>query len=278
MHYPDYMEIFDDIEEDVKDVRDRMIQLVPYQLLNRFLAMDFDKMPAMHCTFAQLGPLIQKLTLKDNGPTMHKFNSRVGKVAGRLLIEYCKNGTIRDKDLTMEFNRYGDNGSREKVVELAKFLKNLKTLDCYKVGEKWDNFSVRQITQYCPKLERLIVVVDYIGSEDFNINRVIPQHASLKRIKVHLQLYNHSGVRSIMSKLGKAMKEKTPNLASIEMEIKIDAYSEGWDLLQEDEFLSRFNENSDVYRHFREMDKLKRCIFSYSYLYEGVGTLEVKLK
>lgn len=284
MHYPDYcdddlMFIFNNVpEEDAEDVRDRLSELAPFLLLNRFLAMDFKKMPDVHRTFAHLGPLIRKLTLRDHGPSRGvKFNSRVGSEAGALIVEYCRNGTFQhNKDVTVGFSQY-DN-ERAKIFVLAKYLTNLKTLDCYKVRDKWGSFAVQQITQHCPKLERLVVVANYIDCEDFNIGRIIPHHSTLKKIKINLQSYNHSGIEAIMSKLGWVIKERIPNLTAIEMEIEIDAYNEGWDLEQEEEFLSGFNENAAMYCHFKELKTLKRCVFSYSLLYEGVATLEVKLK
>lgn len=278
MHHPDYMdeELFFGraIVEDDEDVRDRMLELAPFMLLNRFMAMDFETMPEMHRTFAHIGPLIKKLTLRDHGPSMHQFNSRVGKVAGRLIMDYCRNGTFQNKDLVVGFNR-SKNG-REKVFELAKFLTNLKTLDCYKVRDTW-NFFIQKITQYCPALERLTVVADFISCEDFDVGLIIPHHTTLQRIKINLQAYNHSGIATIMSGLGKMMKERTPNLVAIDFEIEIDAYCEEWTYEQEVKFLSRFDENAVMYSHFKQMDKLKRCVFSYTYLYEGVATLEVKL-
>lgn len=64
MHPFDYMEIGDDMEEDVEDVRERLEDLAPYLLLNRSLAMDSDKMPDMHKTFAHLSPLVKKIDTK----------------------------------------------------------------------------------------------------------------------------------------------------------------------------------------------------------------------
>lgn len=283
MHYSDYMDLediglMDAEEEDVEDVRERLFELAPHLLLNRFLAMDFNKMPDMHSTFAHLGPLIKKLSLRDHGPSSLKFNGRVGKQAARVIVECCINGTYQNRDLTIGFSRYREDNDRRKVYELAKYLTHLKTLDCYKVRDKWGLFPVQRITQYCPQLERLIVVADFIDCKDFNVGLIIPQHQTLKKIKINLQAYNHSGIKSIMLRIGQTMKEKTPNLASIEMEIEIDAYNEHWNYAQEAEFLNGFNENDGMYTHFKQMEKLKRCILSYSYLYEGVATLEVKLK
>lgn len=279
MQQSDYMDfeefgMMNDEEEDVEDIRERMFELAPALLLNRFLAMDLNKMHDMHNTFAHLGPLIKKLSLRDHGPSTLKFNRRVGKEAGRVVVEYCINGTYQNRDLAMGFSRYPEEKERQKVYELAKYLTNLKTLDCYKVRDKWGLFPVQRITQYCPKLERLIVVSDFIEHEDFNIGLIIPQHQTLKKIKINLQAYNHSGIKSIMSRIGRTMKEKTPNLALIEMEIEIDAYNEHWNYDQEAEFLSRFNASDGIYKHFKQMEKLKRCILSYSYLYEGVATLK----
>lgn len=274
MHYPDYLERHEDMEEDVEEVRERMTQLSPHVLLNRFLAMN--KIPEMHQTFAHLGPLIKKLTLSDNGPDRNKFNARAGKEAGRLLVEYCNNGTIQNKGLKVGFSIY-DN-ERKNVFQLAKYLKNLKTLDCFKVRENYRTFSVQQITQYCPKLERLNVVANYIDCDYLEVGRIFPEHSALKKIKIELQSYSSGDIIRRISKIGKRIKEKLPNLSSIEMEIGIDASCENWNFVQEEEFLGRFHENNDMYRHFKEMDKLKRCIFSYSYHYERVATLEVKLK
>lgn len=273
MHYPDYSEFHEDMQEDVEEVRERLSELAPYMLLNRFLAMDLHKMPHIHTSFAHIGPLVKKLTLKDFIHTP-KFNERVGKEAGRLLLEYCSNGTFQDRDLKICFS----DDNRAKVFELAKYLTNLKTLDCYKVRDKWGNFSVQQITQYCPKLERLIVVADFIDCEDFNIDLITPQHSTLKKIKINLQIYSHSGIESIIVKIGENIKEKSPNVAFIEVDVEIDAYNEDWTYEQEAEFLAQFHENHDMYCHFKEMQKLKRCKLSYLYLYEGVATLEVNVK
>lgn len=277
MYYSDYSELpCSNVDENVEDVRQRMRELAPHLLLNRFLAMDYNKMPNMQVTFAHLGPLIEKLTLRDNGPSRHKFNSRIGIEAGRLLMAYCRNGTIPNKkNLTVGFSRW--NNERGKVMELAKYLTNLKILDCVNVRDKWFDYTVEHITQHCPRLERLSVVADYIDDEELNVNRIIPQHVTLKRLKILVQLYNHSSITSIMSDLSRTIMEKMPNLAKIEMEIEIDAFNADFDYEQEEEFLRQFDETNDMYRHFKEMDNLNRCVFSYSYLYDGSATLKVML-
>lgn len=270
MYQPDHSE--NDDSKDVEPIREKVFRLAPYMLVNRYLAMDLNKMPEMHRAFSHLGPLIKKLTLRDLTTRTHKFNARLGKEAGRLIVEYCENGTIQNKDLTMDFGRY-DNG-RGKLFELAKYLKNLKTLDCHKVRDGWKGFSVQTITKYCPKLVRLIVVADYINCWNFDIDLIIPRHATLKIIKINIQL--RGGIETKILKLGQTMKERTPNLSSIEIDIEIDAYLKNWNC--EPGILNRFNENNDMYCHFKEMSDLNRCIFSYSYFYEDIITLEVKLK